>query len=402
MNPAKWAGAACPRPLCYSPGMRYLTAGESHGPQLTAILEGVPAGLELTGDDINPWLARRQGGYGRGRRMVIERDEVRFLSGVRAGRTTGAPITLTIENRDWRNWSEIMAPEPGGEPRKKALTAARPGHADLAGGIKYRHRDLRDVLERASARETAARVAVGAVALKLLSEVGVRGVSHVVALGGIESEVPFDWGKLGAIEASPLRCLDAAAQARMIALIDEAKAGGDTLGGVLEVRFAGLPVGLGSHVQWDRKLDGRVAQAVMSVQAIKGVEVGLGFAAAAKPGSAVHDAVFLRGGSYARDTNGAGGLEGGMTNGEDLVVRAAMKPIATLMKPLPTVDVATREPADAARERSDTTAVPAAGVILECVVGWTLADALLEKFGGDSVEELAGRVRAGREYAASY
>ncbi len=382
--------------------MRFLTAGESHGPQLTAILEGVPAGLSLTKADIDPWLARRQGGYGRGRRMVIERDEVQFLSGVRAGRTTGGPITLMIENKDWRNWSEIMAPEPGSEPRKKALTAARPGHADLAGGIKYRHRDLRDVLERASARETAARVAVGAVALKLLSVLGVRGASHVVALGGVESEVPFDWGQLGAIEASPLRCLDAAAEARMIERIDQAKRDGDTLGGVIEVRFAGLPVGLGSFVQWDRKLDGRVAQAVMSVQAIKGVEVGLGFAAASRPGSAVHDAVFLREGGYARDTNGAGGLEGGMTNGEDLVVRAAMKPIATLMRPLPTVDVATHEAADAARERSDTTAVPAAGVILESVVGWTLADALLEKFGGDSLEELAGRVRAEREHAAAY
>ena len=382
--------------------MRFLTAGESHGPQLTAILEGVPAGLALTKADIDPWLARRQGGYGRGRRMVIERDEVQFVSGVRAGRTTGGPITLVIENKDWRNWSEIMAPEPGGEPRKKALTAARPGHADLAGGIKYRHRDLRDVLERASARETAARVAVGAVAMKLLATLGVRGASHVVALGGIESEVPFDWNGLDSIEASPLRCLDAAAEARMVGRIDQAKADGDTLGGVIEVRFAGLPVGLGSYVQWDRKLDGRVAQAVMSVQAIKGVEIGLGFAAAARPGSAVHDAVFLRASGYARDTNGAGGLEGGMTNGEDLVVRAAMKPIATLMRPLPTVDVATRAPADAARERSDTTAVPAAGVILESVVGWTVADAVLEKFGGDSVEELLGRVQAERDHAAAY
>ncbi|WP_027481896.1 chorismate synthase [Deinococcus pimensis] len=382
--------------------MRFLTAGESHGPQLTAILEGLPSGLELTKQDIDPWLEKRQGGYGRGRRMVIEKDEARILSGVRAGRTTGAPVTLVVENRDWRNWTEIMSPEPGGEPRKKALTAARPGHADYAGGVKYRHRDLRDVLERASARETAARVAVGAVALKLLGVLGVEGANHVVSLGGVESAATFDWARVPEIEASELRCLDPEASQRMKVLVDEAKRDGDTLGGVLEIRFRGLPVGLGSHVHWDRKLDGRVAQAVMSVQAMKGVEVGLGFEGARRPGSAVHDAMFLREGRYARDTNGAGGLEGGMTNGEELVVRAAMKPIATLMKPLPTVDVVSREAADAARERSDTTAVPAAGVILQTVVGWVLADAMLEKFGGDSVEELVERVRAARDYAASY
>jgi len=382
--------------------MRFLTAGESHGPQLTAIIEGLPAGLRLTKADIDPWLEKRQGGYGRGRRMVIEKDEVHIVSGVRAGRTTGAPVTFVIENRDWRNWTEIMSPEPGNEPRKKALTAARPGHADFSGGVKYRHKDLRDVLERASARETAARVAVGAVALRLLEDLGVEGANHVVSLGGIASEVPFDWSRRTEVDASPLRCLDAAAVERMITRIDEAKRDGDTLGGVLEVRFRGLPVGLGSHVHWDRKLDGRIAQAVMSVQAIKGVEVGLGFETAQLPGSGVHDAVFRRGGAYVRDTNGAGGLEGGMTNGEDVVVRAAMKPIATLMKPLPTVDVVTHAPADAARERSDTTAVPAAGVILECVIAWVLADAMLEKFGGDTVEELQERVRAARAYAASY
>ncbi|AFZ69241.1 chorismate synthase [Deinococcus peraridilitoris] len=382
--------------------MRFLTAGESHGPQLTAIIEGLPSGLPLTKADIDPWLALRQGGYGRGRRMVIERDEVQFLSGVRAGRTSGAPVTLAVENRDWRNWTEIMSPEPGGEPRKKALTAARPGHADLAGGIKYRHKDLRDVLERASARETAARVAVGAVALKLLGELGIEGVSHVLSLGEIASEVPFEWSLAPGIADSPLRCLDPQATERMIERIDRAKAEGDTLGGVLEMRFRGLPVGLGSHVHWDRKLDGRIAGAVMSVQAIKGVEIGLGFDAARRPGSAVHDAVFMREQRYSRDTNGAGGLEGGMTNGEDLVVRAAMKPIATLMKPLPTVDVVTHEAADAARERSDTTAVPAAGIVLQSVIAWVLADAVMEKFGGDTLPELQERVRTARAFAETY
>ncbi|PYE56389.1 chorismate synthase [Deinococcus yavapaiensis] len=382
--------------------MRFLTAGESHGPQLTTIIEGLPSNLELTKDDIDPWLAKRQGGYGRGRRMVIERDEANIVSGVRAGRTTGAPVTFVIENRDWRNWTEIMSPLPGGEPRKKALTAARPGHADLPGGIKYRLRDLRDVLERASARETASRVAVGAVGLKLLSDLGVEGVGHVVSLGGIESTVPFEWSRVAEVEDSELRCLDLEASGRMIERIDAAKKDGDTLGGVVEVRFRGLPVGLGSHVHWDRKLDGRIAAAVMGIQAIKGVEIGLGFEAARRPGSAVHDPIFLRERGYERDSNGAGGLEGGMTNGEDLVVRAAMKPIATLMKPLPTVDVATREAADAARERSDTTAVPAASVIVQCAVAWVLADAMLEKFGGDSMEELRERVASAHAFARAY
>lgn len=382
--------------------MRYLTAGESHGPQLTAIIEGVPAGVPLGKGDIDPWLRRRQGGYGRGRRMVIETDEAQILSGVRAGRTTGAPVTLTVENKDHRNWTEIMSPEPGGEPRKKALTDARPGHADLTGGIKYRHKDLRDVLERASARETAARVAVGSVALKLLSELGVEGANYVSSLGGIETGVPFSWDALEIIEASDLRTPDEDAAARMRERIDRAKGDGDTLGGILEVRFRGLPVGLGSYVHWDRKLDGRIAQACLSVQAMKGVEIGRAFENAVKPGSGVHDAVYYKEGSYARETNSAGGLEAGMTNGEELVVRVAMKPIATLMKPLPTVNVVTHEASDAARERSDTTAVPAAGVILQCVIGWVLADATLEKFGGDTLDELRERVASARAYAAAY
>ncbi|MDL2344114.1 chorismate synthase [Deinococcus sp. MIMF12] len=382
--------------------MRYLTAGESHGPQLTAIIEGLPSQLPLGKPDLDPWLRRRQGGYGRGRRMVIETDEAQILSGVRAGRTTGAPVTLVIENRDHRNWVEIMSPEPGGEPRKKALTDARPGHADLTGGIKYRHKDLRDVLERASARETAARVAVGAVALKLLGELGVEGANYVASLGGIETRQPFSWDALEAIEASDLRTPDEDAAARMRERIDGAKRDGDTLGGILEVRFRGLPVGLGSHVHWDRKLDGRIAQACLSVQAMKGVEIGRAFENATRPGSGVHDPIYYREGTYARDSNGAGGLEAGMTNGEELVVRVAMKPIATLMKPLPTVNVVSHEPSDAARERSDTTAVPAAGVILQCVIGWVLADAMLEKFGGDTLPELQERVTAARAYARGY
>ena len=387
--------------------MRYLTAGESHGPQLTTILEGFPSQVPLEANDVNHWLALRQQGYGRGRRMQIEKDTVEFLSGVRAGRTTGAPITLKIENADHRNWLEIMDVGAGNEPRKKALTAARPGHADLTGGIKYRHKDLRDVLERASARETASRVAVGAICLKLLAACGVQGANYVDRLGGISSSVPFSWEKLEAIESSPVRCLDPEAEAKMIALIDQAKADGDTLGGVLEVRFRGLVPGLGSFQHWDRKLDGRIAQAIMGTQAVKGVEIGRGFENADLPGSKVHDAVYYRDpkpttGHYDRDTNGAGGLEAGMTNGEELVVRVALKPIATLMKPLPTVDVVTHEAADAARERSDTTAVPAAGVIFQCVTAIVLAEAYLEKFGCDTLPELLERLEEYQRYVETY
>jgi chorismate synthase len=387
--------------------MRYLTAGESHGPQLTTILEGFPAQVPIGVEDINPWLEKRQQGYGRGRRMQIEKDVVEFLSGIRAGRSTGAPITLKIENKDHKNWLEIMDVTAGNEPRKKALTAARPGHADLVGGIKYHHKDLRDVLERASARETASRVAVGAMALKLLSELGVQGANYVDRLAGIASSVPFSWDRLPEIEASAVRCLDAHAAQAMIARIDQAKADGDTLGGVLEVRFRGLVPGLGSYTHWDRKLDGRIAHALMATQAVKGVEIGRGFENADLAGSDVHDAVFYRDptptqGHYQRDTNGAGGLEAGMTNGEDLLVRVALKPIATLMKPLPTVDVVTHEAADAARERSDTTAVPAAGVIFQCVVAWVLAEAYCEKFGADTLPEMQARVKEYQHHIASY
>lgn len=383
--------------------MRFLTAGESHGPQLTGIVEGLPSQLPLSVEDINPWLKKRQGGYGRGRRMVIETDTVEFASGVRAGRTTGAPVTLVIKNTDYRNWLEIMDPAPGNEPRKKALTAARPGHADLAGGVKYGHKDLRDVLERASARETAMRVAIGAIAHKLLSFFGVESASFVDGMAGVWSEVPFDWSLKAQIEASPVRMTDPQAEAEVIRRVDQAKASGDTLGGIIEARFKGLVMGLGSHMHWERKLDGRIAQMVMSIPAIKGVEIGTGFANAMKPGSEVHDPIYWepsRG--YYRQSNRAGGTEAGMTTGEELVVRAALKPIATLMKPLPTVDVTTHQPADAARERSDVTAVPAASVILEALVAIVLAQAYLEKFGGDTLGELVERVERYKEQVRRY
>lgn len=383
--------------------MRFLTSGESHGPQLTGIIEGLPSRLPLSIEDINPWLKKRQGGYGRGRRMVIETDTVEIVSGVRAGRTTGAPVTFVIKNTDYRNWTEIMDPASGNEPRKKALTAARPGHADLSGGIKYNHKDLRDVLERASARETAMRVAVGAVAHKLLSFFGVESVGFVAGMAGVWSAVPFGWDLRSRIEESPVRMTDPEAEAEVIRRVDEAKAAGDTLGGIIEARFKGLVPGLGSQMHWERKLDGRVAQMAMSIPAVKGVEIGTGFENAMKPGSQVHDAIYWekeRG--YHRQTNRAGGTEGGMSTGEELVVRAALKPIATLMKPLPTVDVVSHQPADAARERSDTTAVPAASVILEALSSIVLAQAYLEKFGGDTLDELVERVERYKEHARTY
>jgi chorismate synthase len=382
--------------------LRFLSAGESHGPALTALLDGVPAGLELVASrDIDPWLRRRQGGYGRGRRMVIESDTGTFLAGVRAGRTTGAPLVIQIVNSDNANWLEIMSPEPGNEPRKKALTEARPGHADLAGGIKYGHYDLRDVLERASARETASRVAAGAVALRLLDTLGLQACARVVHMAGLPCDGGMSWDNLDALDESPLRCFDQQAEDAIIDRIDEAREAGDTLGGIVEARFRGVPVGLGSHTQWDRRLDGRLAQAAMSIQAMKGVEIGDGWENALRPGSQVHDAIYRNDDGYYRESNRSGGLEGGMTTGEELVIRAAMKPIATLMQPLDTVDVVTHERVAASRERSDVTAVPAASIVLLAMTALTLADAVLEKFGGDTMRELIERVDAHRAYTAT-
>lgn len=383
--------------------LRYLSAGESHGPALTVLLDGVPAGLPLVAaEHIDPWLRRRQGGYGRGQRMIIEQDRATFKGGVRAGRTTGAPLAMEILNRDWANWQDVMAPEPGNEPRKRALTQPRPGHADLSGGIKYGHKDLRDVLERASARETASRVAAGAVAIRLLEELGIDACARVMSLGGVDCSGDMDWDRLSDLDASPLRSFDSGAEERIIDLIDAAKERGDTLGGVVEARFRGVPVGLGSFTQWDRKLDGRLAQAVMSIHAIKGMEIGEGWRAATIPGSQVHDAIVGGAERYGRASNRSGGLEGGMTNGEELVVRAAMKPIATLMRPLATVDVVTHEVADAARERSDVTAVPAASIVVLAMAALTLANAVMEKFGGDTLSELSERMSAHRAYAAAF
>ncbi len=383
--------------------LRFLSAGESHGPSLTVLLDGVPAGLDLVAPDhIDPWLRRRQGGYGRGKRMVIESDRAEILAGVRAGRTTGAPLSIRIENRDWRNWASVMASEPGNEPRSRALTEARPGHADLAGGIKYNHKDLRDVLERASARETASRVAAGAVALRLLDAIDIEGCARVVNLAGIACDGGMDWDALDRLDESPIRSLDPAAEEAILDRIDLAKVEGDTLGGIIEARFRGVPVGLGSHTQWDRKLDGRLAQAAMSIQAMKGVEIGDGWSNALRAGSDVHDAIYRNDTGYFRKTNRSGGLEAGITTGEELVVRTAMKPIATLMKPLPTVDVVTRQPTDAARERSDTTAVPAASVVLLAMCALVLADSVLEKFGADTMAEIRERAKTYRTYVSTF
>jgi chorismate synthase len=384
--------------------LRFLSAGESHGPALTVVLDGVPAGLSLVAaDDVDPWLRRRQGGYGRGRRQVIESDAAQFQGGVRNGLTTGAPVAMRIENRDWRNWQTIMASEPSEEARKRALTKARPGHVDLAGGIKYGHKDLRDVLERASARETASRVAAGAVALRILAEAGIEASARVVHMAGIPCDGGMDWSRLEALDASPFRTFDAEAEAAIRERVDQAKRDGDTLGGIVEARFRGVPIGLGSHTQWDRKLDGRIAQAVMSIQAIKGFEIGDAFHAATVPGSQVHDPILhSQAAGYHRPSNRAGGTEAGISNGSELVVRAAMKPIATLMRPLPTVDVVTHEAADAARERSDTTAVPAASIVVLAMTALVVADALLEKFGGDTIRELRERLAAHAAFVAEY
>jgi chorismate synthase len=378
----------------------FRTAGESHGRGLVAVLEGIPAGLPLAMEtDVDPELRRRQGGHGRGRRMQIESDRAELISGVRLGETIGSPIAMVVWNRDAENWATAMSPlPPAPDVNPKALRAMylpRPGHADLVGILKYDRRDTRDVLERASARETTMRVACGAVAKRLLAELDVQVGSHIVSIGDVcaRAPQPLPVELNAAVDGDPVRCLDPDASARMVAAIDRAKDEGDTLGGVFEVVVTGLPVGLGSYVAWDAKLDGRLAQAVMSIQAIKGVEIGLGFEGARRPGSQVHDPIETddakpRTGALGRASNRAGGLEGGVTTGEPLVVRGAMKPISTLRRRLPSVDLRDGSPADAAVERSDVCAVPAAGVVGEAMVALVLADALLEKFGGDSVSEL--------------
>ena len=390
--------------------LRFSTAGESHGKALVTIVEGLPAGLPVSAEWVDRELARRMLGYGRGARMKIERDRIEWLSGVRAGETLGSPIAMLIHNRDWANWEDVMAYEASqdvGELRRRRVTRPRPGHADLAGMLKYDRIDARDILERASARETTARVAAGALAKRLLDEFGVEVGSHVLSMGGIRAapaDLPVPLNE--ASDRSEVRVLDPAAEAAIIRRIDAAKKAGDTLGGEVEVVARGVVVGLGSHVSWDRKLDGRLAGMLMSIPAVKGVEIGMGFEAARRPGSEVHDPIEggagapwaggQRGsgaasdsrGGFRRPTNNAGGLEGGMTTGEPVVVKVAMKPIATLMSPLATVDLESGEPAKAVSERSDITAVPAMGVIAEALVAIALADAMLEKFGGDSLREM--------------
>jgi len=378
--------------------IRFTTAGESHGRAMVAILEGVPAGLPLTAGDVDRDLARRMLGHGRGGRMKIESDRARIVSGVRAGETLGSPIAIQIENKDFEIWRDIMAVEPSEEERSRRFRRPRPGHADLAGTLKYDRRDARDVLERASARETAARVAAGAVCRRLLAELGVEIGSHVVALGGVGAKLPRQLPEPlnAASDASPVRCLDPRAGAAMVKAIDAAKASGDTLGGVAEVVARRLVVGVGSHVSWDRKLDARLGGAWMSIPAVKGVQIGLGFEAAGLRGTEAHDGITLaaagearRSGGFVRATNRAGGLEGGITTGEPLVARLAMKPLATLAKrPFPSVDLETGQEGRAQSERSDVTAVPAMAVIAEAMAALVLADAYAEKFGGDSLLEM--------------
>ena len=389
--------------------LRWLTAGESHGPALVAILEGLPADVAVTTDDLAVALARRRLGHGRGARMAFEKDDVRVVGGVRHGRTLGSPVAIEIGNTEWPKWETVMAADPvdpdvlAGLARNAPLTRPRPGHADLVGMQKYGFDDARPVLERASARETAARVALGCVAQAfLLQSADVRLVSHVVEIGGTLAPmgsvpVPDDVDRL---DADPVRCLDAAASAAMVETIERARTGGDTLGGVVEVLAYGLPPGLGSHTHWDRRLDGRLAAALMGIQAIKGVAVGDGFDLARVPGSQAHDEIITGDGGLRRTSGRAGGTEGGMSTGEVLRVRAAMKPIATVPRALATVDVATGEPATAINQRSDVCAVPAAGIVAEAMVALVLADALLEKFGGDSVPETRRNVTAYRQHLA--
>jgi chorismate synthase len=383
--------------------LRYLTAGESHGHSLTAIVEGIPAGLTISLDSINQELKRRQAGYGRGGRMQIESDTVEITSGIRFGKTLGSPITVIIRNRDWVSWQEKMAvlPLPDGKIIAP-ITQPRPGHADFAGAVKFSHTDIRNVLERSSARETAARVAVGAIAKILLTEFKIMLCSQVTALGGVRSETKVtNWSITKiyqATESSPVRCVSIESSKQMQEVIDAAKVQQDTVGGIFEVLADGLPIGLGSYIQWDTRLDGKLAQAVMSIPGIKGVEIGAGFTAAHQLGSKIHDQIFYENGTFSRRSNNAGGLEGGMTNGERLIVRAAMKPISTLMKPLASVDIITKEKTEAVVERSDVCAVPAAAVVGEAMVAIELCKAMQEKFGGDSLPEMKKNYLTYQEY----
>jgi chorismate synthase len=386
--------------------MRYLTAGESHGPQLTTIIEGVPAGLPLLAEDINEELARRQKGHGRGRRMQIEKDQVQILSGVRHGVTLGSPITLVVENKDFTHWTKIMGADPLEDENsevKRVISRPRPGHADLNGAIKYNHRDMRNVLERSSARETTVRVAAGAVAKKILKELGVEVGGHVLEIGGVKAG-QTSYETLNELrektEASPVRCLDATAEKMMMEAIDRAKENGDSIGGIVEVIAEGMPVAVGSYTHYDNKLDAKLAAAIMSINAFKGAEIGIGFEAARRPGSEVHDEIQwdIENG-YTRKTNNAGGFEGGMTTGMPVVVRGVMKPIPTLYKPLQSVDIETKEAFAASIERSDSCAVPAASVVAESVVAWELACALVQQFGQDNMEVIKNNIVQHQERA---
>lgn len=388
--------------------MRYLTAGESHGPRLTAIIEGVPAGLPLTADYINAELKRRQGGYGRGVRMKIESDKVEITSGVRHGRTMGGPITLNVTNLDHQKWLDIMNVADVEDKKKglRKITKPRPGHADLVGGMKYRFDDLRNSLERSSARETTMRVAVGAVAKRLLEEIGVEVASHIVTVGGIDIEVPENL-TVSEIKKrarqSEVSIVNPEREEEIKAYIDQIKKDGDTIGGIVETIVGGVPVGLGSYVQWDRKLDAKIAQGVVSINAFKGVEFGVGFEAGRLKGSQVMDEIiWSKEDGFTRRTNNLGGFEGGMTNGEPIVVRGVMKPIPTLYKPLMSVDIETHEPYKATVERSDPTALPAAGVVMEAVVATVLATEVLEKFSSDNLEELKEAVQQYRNYVKGF
>lgn len=368
--------------------IRYLEAGESHGKGQVAIIEGLPAGIPIDIEFINTQLARRQGGHGRGGRMKIEKDKVEIITGVRNGKTIGSPVTLIVHNKDWANWERIMSAEPGAEVDQKTVTLPRPGHADLTGGIKYNQKDLRNILERASARETTIRVAVGALAQDVLRQFGVELWGHVVSIGAVQGHT--DYTKLeDALYDTSVYCTDENASNQMVMAIDEAKAQGDTLGGIVEVVVNGLPLGIGSYVHYDRKLDGKLAQAVMSIQAFKGVEIGMGFAAARVPGSQAHDEIYHEAGAgFYHKTNRCGGLEGSMTNGEPVIVRGAMKPIPTLYQPLNSADFITHEAGLASVERSDACAVPAAAIVMQNAVAWTILESFFEKFGGDNLDEV--------------